>query len=105
MLAHKYSQHVETFQHEVYICVGIDGSALLSWQLLEAVIGNLHILVPINLEDVAALLVDGEPSHHVAPVKVPAAYDLQAAECEVGWSLPSNKSISRGGLRRLCVTC
>lgn len=60
-------------------------------------IRNLHILVSIDLEDVAALLVDGEASHHIAPVKVPAADDLQAAECEGDYSLPSSKSINGSG--------
>ena len=45
-------------------------------------IGDLDILVPINLEDVATLLVNGEATHHVAPVKAPAAYNLHTAQGE-----------------------
>ena len=72
----------ETVWHQVYIGARIDSSAFLSWQLLKPVVSNLHILVPINLQDVTALLVDREPTHHVAPVEAPAAYNLHAAERE-----------------------
>ncbi len=47
-------------------------SPLLPAQGREAVKGQLHILVPIHLEDVAALLVDGQAPLHVPPVKLEA---------------------------------
>lgn len=78
----KQKRSREAVWHQVYIGVRIDSSAFLSWQLLKPMVGNLNILMPINLEDVAALFVNCEATHHVAPVKAPAAYDLQAAECE-----------------------
>ena len=65
-----------------YIGVGVNGPALLSGQLLEAMVGNLNIFVAVNLENVAALLVDGEAPYHVAPVKVPAGYDLHTTQGE-----------------------
>ncbi len=36
----------------------------------------LHILVAVNLQDVASLLINGEASHHVPPVKLPCSNDL-----------------------------
>ena len=65
-------------------------------------VGNLHVFVPIDLEDVAMLFVNGEPTHHVAPVKMPAAYNLQQSVREPVSIQPSN--ISWNGIQDTAAT-
>lgn len=52
-------------------------SALRRGQWLKAVIGQLHVFVAVDFQDVATLFVDGQPPHHVAPVKFEILDDLQ----------------------------
>lgn len=62
-----------------HLVVAVDVSPLVTRHALEAVISQLDIFVPVNLEHVAPLLVNDQATHHIAPVKVPGQNLLQQA--------------------------
>lgn len=56
----------------------ISAKSLLLCKWGKAMVCQLHILVTVNLQNVASLLVDCEPSQHVSPVKLEFCNDLSA---------------------------
>mmetsp|Transcript_29428 Transcript_29428/g.94220 ORF Transcript_29428/g.94220 Transcript_29428/m.94220 type:complete len:374 (+) Transcript_29428:136-1257(+) len=54
----------------------VDALALPSLQLPEAVVGHLDVLVAVQLEYIAALFVNGQPTDHISPVELEVQHDL-----------------------------
>ena len=82
--------------------VAVDVSPLVPRHTLEAVIGQLDVFVPVNLEHVAPLLVNDQAAHHVAPVKVPSQNLLQQAAGGIQWFRCSSKLWLKGGMLQQC---